>query len=57
VVDRAGKAIWSPEALSDLSEIWNYYEHVAGRNTAEEIVRRIGNVITTLEDHPFAGRA
>lgn len=52
----SGAAIWSPEALSDLDEIWNYYDRVAGRNTALKIVRQIGKVITTLEDHPFAGR-
>jgi len=56
VAARPGKAIWSPEALSDLDEIWSYYERVAGRNTAEKIVRQIGTIIATLEDHPFAGR-
>jgi plasmid stabilization system protein ParE len=39
---RTGTAIWSPEALVDLGEIWNYYERVAGRNTAEKIAREIG---------------
>ena len=57
MVERAGGAVWSPEALSDLDQIWDYYEHVAERNTAEKIVRQIGNVIATIEDHPFAGRA
>lgn len=57
MAESAGKAIWSPEALSDLDEIWNYYERVAGRNTALKIVREIGNVVATIEDHPFAGRA
>ena len=51
-----GAAIWSPEALSDLDEIWSYYEQVAGRNTALKIIRQIGDVIAILEDHPFAGR-
>lgn len=49
-------AIWSPEALTDLDEIWNYYEQVAGRNTAEKIIREIGDIVATIEDHPFAGR-
>ena len=53
---RRGTAIWSPEALLDLDQIWDYYERVAGRNTAEKIVRKIGEVIATIEDHPFAGR-
>jgi toxin ParE1/3/4 len=30
---------------------------VAGRNTAEKILREIGEVITLIEDHPFAGRS
>ena len=48
---------WSPEARADLSEIWNYYVKVAGRHTADKIVREIGEVCRLLEDHPFAGRA
>jgi toxin ParE1/3/4 len=47
---------WSPEALSDLSEIWDYYVKVAGPHTADGIVRRIGEVCALLEEHPFAGR-
>jgi toxin ParE1/3/4 len=57
VAESTAKAIWSPEALSDLDEIWSYYERAAGRNTALKIVRQIGNVIAIIEDHPFAGRA
>jgi toxin ParE1/3/4 len=57
MVGRTGTAIWSPEALADLDEIWNYYERVAGRNTAEKIAREIGAVVATIEDHPYAGRA
>lgn len=57
MAESTGKALWSPEALSDLDQIWNYYERVAGRNTATKIVRQIDSVIATLEEHPFAGRA
>jgi toxin ParE1/3/4 len=56
MADRKGTAIWSPEALADFDDIWNYYERVAGRSIAEKIVRKIGDVIVTIEDHPFAGR-
>jgi toxin ParE1/3/4 len=49
--------VWSPEARADLSEIWNYYVDVAGWNTADKIVREIGQVCRLLEEHPFAGRA
>jgi len=51
------QAIWSPEARADLDEIWNYHESVAGTKIAELIVRRIGEVIATIEDHPLAGRS
>ena len=54
---RRGTAIWSPEALADLDEIWSYYERVAGSNTAEKILREISEVVTTVEDHPFVGRS
>jgi toxin ParE1/3/4 len=50
-------ALWSPEALDDRDRIWAYYVGVAGRHTAEMILREIAKVIALLEDHPFAGRA
>jgi toxin ParE1/3/4 len=54
---RRGTAIWSPEAVVDVAEIWNYYERVAGRNPAEKILRQISEVVATVEDHPFVGRS
>jgi plasmid stabilization system protein ParE len=42
---------WSPEARADLSDIWNYYSRVAGRHTANNVVRRIGEACQLLEDH------
>jgi len=48
--------IWSREARSDLSEIWDYYVSVAGRHTADGVVRGIGEACVLLEEHPFAGR-
>jgi toxin ParE1/3/4 len=54
----AGRAaLWSLEALSDRESIWNYYAGVAGRHTAEKVLREIAQVIALLEEHPFAGRA
>jgi plasmid stabilization system protein ParE len=47
---------WSSPARSDLSEIWNYYARVAGRQTADKIVRQISEAWGVLEDYPFAGR-
>jgi plasmid stabilization system protein ParE len=57
MVDPRRPIDWSPEARADLSEIWNYYVNVAGRNTADKIVGEIGEVCRLLEEHPFAGRA
>ena len=48
---------WSPEARSDLSEIWNYYANAAGRQTANKIVREIEQACALLRGYPFAGRA
>jgi toxin ParE1/3/4 len=50
-------ALWSPEALDDRERIWDYHVQVAGRHTAEKILREIAEVIALIEDHPFAGRA
>ncbi|MFY9759304.1 MAG: type II toxin-antitoxin system RelE/ParE family toxin [Xanthobacteraceae bacterium] len=50
-------ALWSPEALDNRERIWDYYVRVAGRHTAERILREIAEVIALIEDHPFAGRA
>jgi toxin ParE1/3/4 len=50
-------AIWSPEAIADLNAIWSYYEHVAGKGTAEKIAREIDQLVATVEAHPFAGRS
>ncbi|MGC1778648.1 MAG: type II toxin-antitoxin system RelE/ParE family toxin [Xanthobacteraceae bacterium] len=35
----------------------DYYVGVAGRHTAEKILREMAEVIALIEDHPFAGRA
>ena len=50
-------ALWSPEALEDRENIWEYDVRIAGRHTAEKVLREIAEVIAVIEDHPFAGRA
>ncbi|HZL31509.1 MAG TPA: type II toxin-antitoxin system RelE/ParE family toxin [Pseudolabrys sp.] len=50
-------ALWSPEALDDRERIWDYYVRVAGGHTAEKILREIAEIISLIEDRPFAGRA
>jgi toxin ParE1/3/4 len=49
--------IWSPEAFADLEEIWTYYAGVAGRQTADNMARRISDACRVLDEHPLAGRA
>lgn len=49
-------AIWSPEALADLDHLWDYYAQIAGRTTADRIVREIEKVVRTIDDFPAAGR-
>src|SRR5215472_13905833 len=49
--------IWSPEAQTDLSDIWDYYASVAGRDRADAVIRGINNASRLIEDHPFSGRA
>lgn len=57
MVGRRRPIIWSSDAPSDLSEIWGYYVKVAGPNTADKIIREIGEACRLLEDHPFGGRS
>ena len=48
---------WSPEALGDLAEIWNYHLNNAGREAANNVVRQIDKACRLLQEHPLAGRA
>src|SRR2546430_2214436 len=48
--------IWSPEARTDLADIWSYYARAAGPQTADNIIRDIGQACRLLEDHPYGGR-
>ena len=54
---RKRPAIWSPEARSDLSEIWAYYQRAAGRQAADKIVREINAAVMLLEEYPLGGRS
>jgi toxin ParE1/3/4 len=53
---RERAALWSPEALYDLNDIWDHYANVAGPPTADQLLRDINGVVAILEEHPFAGR-
>jgi toxin ParE1/3/4 len=48
---------WALEAVTDLSDIWDYYAGVAGPPAANAIVGKIRDVCRVLDDHPLAGRA
>jgi toxin ParE1/3/4 len=50
-------AIWSPEALIDIKNIWDHYAGVAGATVADGVLRDIRRAILLLEDFPKAGRA
>jgi toxin ParE1/3/4 len=55
--NRRPPASWSSEARVDLEEIWTYYAQVAGRQTADNIARKIADACNVISDHPLAGRA
>jgi toxin ParE1/3/4 len=56
MAQRRAPITWSPEAFADLSDAWDYYASVAGRHTADKMIREIEEACRILEDHPFAGR-
>jgi plasmid stabilization system protein ParE len=41
-------ALWSPEALDDRQGMWDYYVRVAGRHTAEKVLRDIAAAIALI---------
>lgn len=53
----ASAAIWSPQAIADLEAIWDHYVRAAGPDTADKLVREIGDVVAVIEAYPRAGRA
>lgn len=57
MVEHSPPIIWSPEALDDVDHLWDYYAHIAGRATADKVVREIARVVRTIDDLPSAGRA
>jgi len=48
--------LWSPEALEDIDHLWDYYAEVAGRASADKLLRQIAKIISTIEEFPSAGR-
>ena len=56
MVEHKRPVIWSPEALHDIDQLWDYYAEVAGGATADRILRQIGQAVAVIEDFPLAGR-
>lgn len=54
---RRRRISWSKEALADLADIWMYYRNVAGKQTADNIIREISVAALMLEEHPLGGRS
>ena len=54
---RKRPVLWSPQAETDLADIWSYYREVAGPEIADSRVRAIGKTCMMLEEHPLLGRA
>ena len=49
--------MWRPAASIDLDCIWDYYVGVAGKHTAEKMLREISATCAVLKNHSLAGRA
>jgi plasmid stabilization system protein ParE len=49
--------LWSPEALADIDQMWDYYAEVTGRSIADKVLREIAGVVLTVRDFPMAGRS
>ena len=49
--------VWSPEALNDIDQLWNDHAGVAGRGTADKIIRQIEKVVVVIDEFPLAGRS
>lgn len=50
-------AFWSAEALNDIDRLWDYYAELAGRATADKVLRGIASVVSTIGAFPHAGRS
>ena len=57
MAERKPPIVWSPEALNDIDQLWNYYASVAGRETADRILREIAKVVAAIDEFPLAGRS
>jgi toxin ParE1/3/4 len=55
MAERKPPVVWSPEALTDIDQLWNYYSSVAGRGAADRILREIAKVVGVIDDFPSAG--
>jgi toxin ParE1/3/4 len=56
MAERKPPIIWSPEALNDIDQLWNYHASTAGCDTADKVLRQIAKVVASIDDFPLAGR-
>jgi plasmid stabilization system protein ParE len=47
--------IWSSEARDDIDRLWDYYAQIAGRATADKVIREIAKIVKAIDDFPSAG--
>jgi hypothetical protein len=45
--------IWAPEALEDIDRLWDYYAEVAGRASADKLLRQIAKVVAAIDEFRF----
>jgi plasmid stabilization system protein ParE len=46
--EATGEGGWSPEAITDLESIWDFYVDAAGRHTAAKMVREIAETCRSI---------
>jgi toxin ParE1/3/4 len=57
MAERKPPVVWSPEALNDIDQLWDHYAGIAGRGTADRILREIAKVVAAIDEFPLAGRS
>lgn len=48
--------VWSDSAIQELRDIYDYYNHKAGKKVADEITNSIVDMTINLEDAPRLGQ-
>jgi toxin ParE1/3/4 len=51
------RVLWSPKAVDDVDRLWEYLDDVAGQAVADNILKDVARMVTTIRDFPLAGRS